>query len=181
MPQLAAQKSKSDAITLKGSAAMIAKFFNVGVNSILHQRGIYPTESFERGEAYQLPVLFTTNEKLKDYILRFTTQLQSWLIEKIIKKVVVVIMKSGTKEPIERWVFVIECDQSANEGTCVTEKTTKDVQNEMKAMMRRIINSVTFLPHISDSCCFKILVYTDVDANTPVEWEAGDDQKNCQL
>ena len=41
------QQSKN-AVTLKGSAAIISEFFNYGVNSILYQRGIYPPESFTR-------------------------------------------------------------------------------------------------------------------------------------
>ena len=37
-----------NAVTLRGSAAMISEFFNYGVNSILYQRGIYPPETFTR-------------------------------------------------------------------------------------------------------------------------------------
>ena len=56
MPTAAAQATKSGAITLKGSAEMIAEFFRVGVNSILFQRGVYPFETFKRETAYELPV-----------------------------------------------------------------------------------------------------------------------------
>ena len=42
-----AQQTKN-AVTLKGSAAIISEFFNYGINSILYQRGIYPPESFTR-------------------------------------------------------------------------------------------------------------------------------------
>jgi len=176
MPQLAAQGTKSDAITLKGSATMIAEFFRVGVNSILFQRGIYPCESFAREVAYNLPVLITMKDDLSNYILQFTSQLESWLVQKTIKKVVVAILNAATREPIERWQFNCECDKSANEGTRVTEKTIKEVQREMKDMMRQIISSVTLLPYIEDVCSFKILVYTDIDADTPMAWENGDDQ-----
>ena len=41
------QQSKN-AVTLRGSAAIISEFFNYGINSILYQRGIYPPESFTR-------------------------------------------------------------------------------------------------------------------------------------
>ncbi len=37
-----AQETKSQAVTLKGSAMLVKEFFNYGVNSILYQRGIYP-------------------------------------------------------------------------------------------------------------------------------------------
>ena len=41
------QQTKN-AVTLKGSAALVSEFFNYGINSILYQRGIYPPESFTR-------------------------------------------------------------------------------------------------------------------------------------
>ena len=37
-----------NAVTLKGSAAIVSEFFNYSINSILYQRGIYPPESFTR-------------------------------------------------------------------------------------------------------------------------------------
>ena len=40
-----AQTTKSQ-VTLKGSAQMVAEFFNYGINSILYQRGIYPPGEF---------------------------------------------------------------------------------------------------------------------------------------
>ena len=39
------QTTKSQ-VTLKGSAQMVAEFFNYGINSILYQRGIYPPGIF---------------------------------------------------------------------------------------------------------------------------------------
>ena len=36
------QQLTKGAVTLKGSAQMVAKFFDYGINSILYQRGIYP-------------------------------------------------------------------------------------------------------------------------------------------
>ena len=175
MPQLAAQSTKSDAITLKGSAAMIAEFFRVGVNSILFQRGVYPFETFSRETAYELPVHITTKPELAEYILQFTSQLQSWLIEKTIQKVVVVIISVVTKEPIERWQFNIECDKKANETTVVKDKSLGSIQKEMKDMARQIISSVTILPHIDELCSFNILAYTDQEADTPLAWETGDE------
>ena len=39
------QLTKS-AVTLKGSAQIVAEFFDYGINSILYQRGIYPPGIF---------------------------------------------------------------------------------------------------------------------------------------
>jgi len=37
---------QNQAITLKGSVALITEFFEYGVNSILYQRGVYPSDDF---------------------------------------------------------------------------------------------------------------------------------------
>jgi hypothetical protein len=36
----------NQAITLKGSTAMVSEFFEYSVNSILYQRGVYPSDDF---------------------------------------------------------------------------------------------------------------------------------------
>ena len=41
-------QATKNAVTLKGSAKMVSEFFHYGINSILYQRGIYPSESFTR-------------------------------------------------------------------------------------------------------------------------------------
>ena len=84
MPTAAAQSTKSGAITLKGSAEIIAEFFRVGVNSILFQRGVYPFETFSRETAYELPVQITKNPELTEFITTFTGQLEKWWVYTLI-------------------------------------------------------------------------------------------------
>ena len=175
MPTAAAQSTKSGAITLKGSAEIIAEFFRVGVNSILFQRGVYPFESFSQETAYELPVYVTKNPELTEFILQFTSQLEKWLVQKTIQKVVLVIMNVKTRESIERWQFNIECDKKADENTQITEKPLKAIQKEMKEMVRQVISSVTILPHLEELCSFDILAYTDEDCEVPLTWDDGDD------
>lgn len=43
-------------ITLKGSTATVSEFFNFALSSILYQRGVYPTESFQPKKQYGLTV-----------------------------------------------------------------------------------------------------------------------------
>jgi len=40
--------------------------------------------------------------------------------------------------------------------------------------MRQITASVTFLPLLNEACCFDLLVYADLAATVPVEWEDSD-------
>lgn len=40
--------------------------------------------------------------------------------------------------------------------------------------MRQITSSVTFLPLLSETCSFDLLVYTDKGAEVPMTWEDSD-------
>ena len=45
---------------------------------------------------------------------------------------------------------------------------------EIQAIMRQITASVTFLPLLSEPCCFDLLVYADQAATVPITWEDSD-------
>jgi hypothetical protein len=49
-----------------------------------------------------------------------------------------------------------------------------EVQGEIQAIIRQITASVSFLPMIDESCTFEMLVYTDKDTETPLEWQESD-------
>ncbi|XP_057303462.1 mitotic spindle assembly checkpoint protein MAD2A-like [Hydractinia symbiolongicarpus] len=173
MAQSTAQASKTDAITLKGSAELVCDFFTYGVNSILFQRGVYPMESFSRKTAYGLPTYVTDKPELTEYINSFVSQLKTWLMTKTIQKIVLVITSVVTNEDLERWQFNVECDKTANESTQQTEKPLNEIQKEIQNVIRQIVSSVTFLPLIDELCSFNILAYTDKDSDVPATWEDG--------
>lgn len=55
-----------------------------------------------------------------------------------------------------------------------SEKSLKDISQEIQAIIRQITASVTFLPLLSEPCCFDLLVYADKEATVPVQWEDSD-------
>ena len=95
------QATKSQ-VTLKGSAQMVAEFFNYGINSILYQRGIYPpgmpfessfisgeicgkkidkpffSESFTRKQEYGLTILVSSDEKVNAFLKSILSQMKDW-------------------------------------------------------------------------------------------------------
>ncbi|XP_028393097.1 mitotic spindle assembly checkpoint protein MAD2A-like [Dendronephthya gigantea] len=166
-----AATSQSNAITLKGSTEMVAEFFGYGINSILYQRGIYPPENFKREHKYGLTLLVTDEEELKGYISNVLKQVKDWLLQKTVKKLVIVILNIDTHEPLERWQFDVECDKSVVETSKPKEKSVKDIQNEIRDVIRQITATVTFLPLLDAPCAFDILIYTDKDQDIPEKWE----------
>lgn len=104
------------AITLRGSANIVTEFFGFGVNTILYQRGIYPPEQFERKKKYGLTLLVTSDTELKNYLNGVLQQLNAWLFDRTVQKVIVVIANANTGDTVERWQFDIECDQSGDDS-----------------------------------------------------------------
>ena len=181
----------SQNITLRGSTEIVTEFFGYAVNSILYQRGLYPPSTFEVKKKYGLGMLVSSDEEIKNYLVSVLDQINEWLIEKKLEKLVLVISSVRTRETVERWVFDIETDSEigleeneenvkpvlggkGEEKNKKYEKSKEDITNEIAAIMRQIAASVTFLPLLEDECSFDLIVYTNKDSETPQEWEESD-------
>uniref|UniRef100_A0A7S3PXY9 HORMA domain-containing protein n=1 Tax=Chaetoceros debilis TaxID=122233 RepID=A0A7S3PXY9_9STRA len=185
-------------ITLKGSVAIISEFFSTAINSILYQRGIYQPETFRRESKYGLTVLTTTDEGLLKYLNNIMSQMESWLLDGDVQRLVVVVTGVDSGETLERWQFNVSVDDkekqagksNGNENDAAgintkninlpdgtkgkTGKSVRDIHNEIQAIIRQITASVTFLPLLNEPCSFDLLVYTNQTAVVPQKWEDSD-------
>lgn len=148
-------------VTLKGSVDLIADFFNYSLNSILYQRGVYPEESFVPTQHYGLTMYMSKTPELKKFIEDVLPQLKQWLNEGKIKKLVLALCDVNSKEPLECWEFRIINEKTASgelkqEGT----KQLKDIQQEIRNVLRQITACVTFLPLLDCLCSFDLQVHT---------------------
>uniref|UniRef100_A0A0B7KL91 HORMA domain-containing protein n=1 Tax=Bionectria ochroleuca TaxID=29856 RepID=A0A0B7KL91_BIOOC len=179
-PSKEKDKSKTHKLSLKGSARLVAEFFQYSIHSILFQRGVYPAEDFAAVKKYGLNMLGTlmstpnhapnsfslthslppvsSDDQVKAYIKRIMSQLDKWMVGGKISKLVIVITDKDTGEHVERWQF----------------DTEQEIQAEIAAIFRQITASVTFLPQLSGDCTFNVLVYADADSDVPVEWGDSD-------
>ena len=189
MAQEQQRGATSSAITLRGSTELVTEFFGYAVNTILYQRGVYPAEEFERKKKYGLGVMVTNEPKLKEYLVAVLERVNAWLMEKDLKKLVLVLADAKTGETLERWTFDVETDAEivdenggdANGTTTTTTTTTttrekpeKEIMQEIQAIIRQITASVTFLPLLDRECAFELLAYTDAASATPEECEESD-------
>ncbi|XP_059844494.1 mitotic spindle assembly checkpoint protein MAD2A [Hypanus sabinus] len=168
---MAGKVAAREGITLRGSAEIVAEFFNYGINSILYQRGIYPPESFTRVQKYGLTMLVTTDPVLNNYLKNVVGQLKDWLCNHFVQRLVVVINSIETSEVLERWQFDIECDKTMTDKSQAREKAEKAIQDEIRSVIRQITATVTFLPLLDTGCSFDLLIYTDKDLEVPEKWE----------
>ena len=169
-------------ITLRGSSAIVAEFFEYAVNSILYQRGILPPEAFKRAAKYGLTIMKVSDEGLVAYFANVMRQLEDWLLSGDVQQLVCVINGFESGDALERWVFKVETTdtdkENAGGGGAAAEKqpekSVKEVQSEIAAIIRQITASVTFLPMIDEPCSFDLLVYTNASATVPLKWEETD-------
>jgi len=185
-------KSKVHKLSLKGSAKYVAEFFQYSINTILFQRGVYPAEDFNAVKKYGLTMLVSSDDQVKSYIKKIMTQLNEWMINGKISKLVVVITSKDTGEHVERWQFDVQIfnkgsnkkssRKTADKENAVPEdapapppeKTEAEIQAEIQSIFRQITASVTFLPQLDGDCTFNVLVYADADSEVPMEWGDSD-------
>jgi len=182
-------------ITLKGSVAIVSEFFFTAISSILYQRGIYQPETFKRESKYGLTVLTSTDEGLLSYLSQVMSQMETWLLDGNVQRLVVVVTGVDSGETLERWQFNVSVDGSEKKGASGSPKSgdenssglsnttmnkggksIKEIHNEIQAIIRQITASVTFLPLLNEPCSFDLLVYTDMETVVPKKWEDSDPQ-----
>ncbi|KAG7199024.1 hypothetical protein KM043_017935 [Ampulex compressa] len=173
-------QQKAKCITLKGSAELVKQYLLYGINSILYQRGIYPPETFETAEHFGLFFLMSTDEQIKSFLDTVLGQIQEWLTQRKVHKIILVITNVNTKEVLEKWDFKVDYEgqtpngTNGNANTALPEVGTKDVktiQKEIREVIRQITGTVSFLPLLDCLCSFDILTYTVPDCGIPNEWD----------
>ncbi|KAI1360683.1 putative mitotic spindle checkpoint protein [Xylaria arbuscula] len=126
MPPTSTEKDKSKSkvhkLALKGSARLVAEFFQYSIHTILFQRGVYPAEDFTAYETetqallfkcflvkkYGLNMLVSADDQVKAYIKKIMSQLDKWMQHGKISKLVIVITDKDTGEHVERWQFDVQ-------------------------------------------------------------------------
>lgn len=172
-------------LSLRGSSKTVAEFFEFSINSILYQRGIYPADDFTMVKKYGLNLLVTCDDEIKSYIRKIMQQLNRWVINDTISRLVLVILSKDSGEVVERWQFDIQVfdDNSrhkVNEAELLkkSDRTNEEITKEIQAIIRQITASVTFLPSLeTGDYTFNVLVYADADAKVPNEWIDSDSKE----
>lgn len=132
------------------------------------------------------------------------SQMETWLLEGDVQRLVVVVTGADSGETLERWQFNVSVDEKGGAATSSSTKpkgsggdenntpaqnnatsadtatakkmgkSVKEIHNEIQAIIRQITASVTFLPLLNEPCSFDLLVYTNKSATVPQKWEDSD-------
>ncbi|KAI1419287.1 putative mitotic spindle checkpoint protein [Xylaria sp. FL1777] len=125
-------KSKVHKLSLKGSAKLVAEFFQYSIHTILFQRGVYPAEDFTAVKKYGLNMLVSADDQVKAYIKKIMSQLDRWMQHGKISKLVIVITDKDTGEHVERWQFDVQIfasSKSKKSSKSITPAATGDQEN----------------------------------------------------
>ncbi|KAL1748475.1 DNA-binding protein [Schizophyllum fasciatum] len=180
---MASKQANKQAITLKGSTALVTEFFKYAVNTILFQREVYPSDDFQMVKKYGQTLLVTQDLALENYLERrcvlsvliFAHRLShqsDWLLAGTVTQLVCAIISKDTRTPLERWVFDIKLvEPLADPSVPRPPKPDSEIQSEIRAILKQIISMVTYLPVIQEPTVFNILAYTSDSAEVPAgEW-----------
>ncbi|WVQ74511.1 hypothetical protein IAR50_004112 [Cryptococcus sp. DSM 104548] len=186
---MAQRQRTNQAITLKGSTAIVTEFFDYSINNILYQRGVYPPEEFKMVKKYGLQMLRLTNEDVQEYISTILAQVKEWILESSLTRLVLAIKSADTGETVERWQFDLYTEDSALDplpggpsttakGSKKKDKTEKEVQGEISQIIKQITSTVTFLPMPEGEYTFNILAYhngsSEASEAVPATWGDAD-------
>ena len=104
----------------------------------------------------------TKDDRLKKHLQIIFDQMQEFLLQRKLHRVVMTLIRIDTKETIERWEFKIDCNNSVTDDKQI-EVDLKAIQTQIRDLIRQITASITYLPLIDDPVSFDILFYTDKD------------------
>ncbi|KAM3160700.1 HORMA domain-containing protein [Lachancea thermotolerans] len=166
----------ASSLSLKGSTRIVTEFFEYSINSILYQRAVYPPEDFVTVRKYDLNLLKTHDDELKSYIRQILLQVHRWLLGGKCNKLVLCIVDKSTCDIVERWEFDVQHNGQESYTEQTKEVENGETQKQIRALMRQITASVTFLPELeeNDNYTFNVLAYTDANAKVPLEWADSD-------
>ncbi|KAH9599478.1 HORMA domain [Trypanosoma melophagium] len=161
------------AITFKGSVAIVTEFLGFAIYSILYQRGVYPEEAFKSVTKYGVPLMVSTDKDLNAYLAEILQQIATWIAADKVRKLVLTVANADDNVVVERWVFDIIVE-SVN-GKNGNKKSEEEIRCEIQAVIRQITSSVAYLPLLQKYCIFDLLLYTELDAELPSgKWEISD-------
>ncbi|CAE7158915.1 unnamed protein product [Rhizoctonia solani] len=138
--------------TASGSPATIIEFLYYAVNSILFYRGIYESEDFRAVNKYEQDLVIIRDAGVTEFLDRFFKQVEvilEWLGQKLIHRVILVIVSKDTGKTLERWVFNLE----PHDGPANLDK----IQHKIQATLKQLKATIPIFPDIKEPTVFNLL------------------------
>ncbi|KAF8756050.1 Spindle assembly checkpoint protein [Rhizoctonia solani] len=136
-------------LTASGSPATIIEFLYYAVNSILFYRGVYESEDFRAVNKYEQDLVLVRDGEVTQFLDRFFKQVEEWLGQELIRRVILAIVSKNTGKTLERWVFNLE----PHDGPAHLDK----IQHKIQATLKQLKATIPIFPDIKEPTIFNLL------------------------
>ncbi|KAF8598184.1 spindle assembly checkpoint protein [Ceratobasidium sp. AG-I] len=155
-------------LTASGTPATIIEFLYYAVNSILFYRGVYESEDFRAVTKYEQDLVITRDDEVTKFLDKFFKQVEVWLGQNLIHRVILVIVSKDTGKTLERWVFNLE----PHTGPANLDK----IQHKIQATLKQLKATIPIFPDINEPTVFNLLAVAKdeplktIDGQAQEEW-----------
>ncbi|GAA0183247.1 hypothetical protein LIER_30697 [Lithospermum erythrorhizon] len=140
--------------TPQGEAAKIlVEFLEVAITSIVFLKGIYPNGAFERRRYMNIVVHRAKHPQLREYVHSAVHGLLPFMQKGLVERVAVIFFNNDNV-PIERFVFMVNVNQSY--GSMVEEA---DLQFSMRSFLIKLPVSEPLTRVLPRGCRWEITAY----------------------
>ncbi|QRW24662.1 mitotic spindle checkpoint component mad2 [Rhizoctonia solani] len=144
-------------LTASGSPATIIEFLYYAVNSILFYRGVYESEDFRAVNKYEQDLVLVRDGEVTQFLDRFFKQVEEWLGQELIRRVILAIVSKNTGKTLERWVFNLE----PHDGPAHLDK----IQHKIQATLKQLKATIPIFPDIKEPTIFNLLAVKRMKTN----------------
>ncbi|KAG9099329.1 Mitotic spindle checkpoint component mad2 [Ceratobasidium sp. 370] len=150
-------------LTASGSPATIIEFLYYAVN---RQENLdYPIHQFNPNPKlkitkYEQDLVITRDDEVTKFLDRFFKQVEEWLGQNLIHRVILVIVSKDTGKTLERWVFNLE----PHTGPAHLDKVQLKIQSSLKQLKA----TIPIFPDINEPTVFNLLAVAKDDPSRPL-------------
>ncbi|PQE10151.1 hypothetical protein CJF32_00000679 [Rutstroemia sp. NJR-2017a WRK4] len=152
----------------------LLNFLTLSIHTILHSRSLYPRSTFLLTRAYNFPIPQSRHPSVCAYISSCISAITPYLQKGSISDISLVVF-SPSNECLERYVFdvsrfpVVPKEElfTEFEGTS-GELRTVDVEEELRAVLRRLSYSAGKLEELPEECTWSVVMEMKEDADAPI-------------
>lgn len=156
----------------------LTDFLTVAIHTILYSRALYPPSIFISTRKYNLPVRQCRHPAVCDWINSSVSHIATLLKAGTVKRIIVVIYNRDG-EVMERFLFDVErfpvveskeylTDFEAREGSDGPGVSRSDVEEQLRATIRKLAYAGEKLSPLPEGCTFTIAVELRDKADPPI-------------
>ncbi|KAF8683341.1 Spindle assembly checkpoint protein [Rhizoctonia solani] len=116
---------------------------------VAYQARNYTTHSYVRVNKYEQDLVLVRDGEVTQFLDRFFKQVEEWLGQELIRRVILAIVSKNTGKTLERWVFNLE----PHDGPAHLDK----IQHKIQATLKQLKATIPIFPDIKEPTIFNLL------------------------